>query len=91
MSKHTPGPWVPVSDTQVDGFTRVRVAAENGRAGLVAICSGCRTSVDEDEANAGLIAAAPQLADALEELLVYVPGQIGDPARAALRKAGRLP
>lgn len=26
-----------------------------------------------------------------DHLLIYVPGQIGDPARAALRKAGRLP
>lgn len=30
------------------------------------------------------------LADALQPLIVYVPGQIGDPARAVLKAAGRL-
>lgn len=100
-AKHTPGPWVPVSDTQVDGFTRVRVACEEGKAGLVATCSGCRKSTDEDEANARLIAAAPELADALEAILasdgfrgVFDASALHAAhgrAEIALRKAGRLP
>jgi hypothetical protein len=49
------------------------------------------------EANALLIAAAPELANALEECAAFILGAFGEPhpladrARAALRKAGRVP
>lgn len=46
-----------------------------------AVCGRNEALTDERDA----------LADALEGLLIYVPGQIGDPGRAALRLVGRPP
>ncbi len=63
MSEHTPGPWVIDEFYEPGGFYKIRAAdstichahslAENG-------------SDAETDANACLIAAAPELADALE-------------------------
>ena len=80
--KHTPGPWV-VDPAVRQGFTVyapkegfiVGTQDEEGRYGAI-----------ESEANARLIAAAPELLDALERYVHH----FGDPlkcARTAIAKA----
>ena len=93
LEKHTPGPWVVVSDSiyrDKDGPTHRRIAT-------VAIYG------DRDrkaQANARLIAAAPELQAALEGVMKWwqgtpqfaagedeMPAAVFDAARAALSKA----
>lgn len=75
MSAHTPGPWI--YDRHPDGFTISEEAEDPGRAeALAATPARSRWTgevltwlppTETDEANARLMAAAPELADALEE------------------------
>lgn len=81
---HTPGPWVELHD--FDGDYGIF-----GGPNLVAVTNH---DTDEDHANARLIAAAPEMLEALEELLGRVQGLLGgEPAElwckadAAIRKA----
>lgn len=85
---HTPGPWA---------IKREGVIAQQSSGEVVATC-GYKVAVgsDEDDANARLIAAAPELADALDNLIGALPADMDDLLRqrmeggfAALRKAGR--
>ncbi len=66
MIKHTPGPWKhnrgPVSES---------IYAPDGNGHLVAILY--HGDADNQAANARLIAAAPDLLEALEELLQHKP------------------
>jgi hypothetical protein len=73
--KYTPGPW-----TLGKGTVRVRTEEdEQGRTKLIAECyttnQGIRYPHDfeEREANARLISAAPDLLEALQELLKSLP------------------
>ena len=81
MSAHTPGPW----SLNVDGCGDVFVSGSN--SGYVVTIG----AVDEDEygrADANLIAAAPDLYEALADLVYAHEGQPGwGAARAALAKA----
>lgn len=95
MSKHTPGPWV------VDGDV---IRGDQQRNGSISVASMLdvsypygRRAGESKHANAHLIAAAPELLEALELLLSYTltceamlnskpAGQI-DIARAAIAKA----
>ena len=71
-TQHTPGPWHIGS-----GNGEGSIFAENGRmrletggTTLYAICHNVSTwNIDEDEANARLIAAAPQMLEALRSAL----------------------
>lgn len=80
---HTPGPW----ETSHDGHGGIYVGDKNGRqVGFVSLRS-------EQEANARLIAAAPELLEALRDLLADYDGSIEpgesaliDKARAAIAK-----
>lgn len=63
MTEHTPGPWR--TENRGGSYPISVVASEGGK--LVAPFSGGKT--DEETANAHLIAAAPDLKEALEELL----------------------
>lgn len=88
-ARHTPGPWFTargaqntyvISDSEKP-FARTIAHVQNDARG---------------ESNAALIAAAPELADALEALRTAVLDCYGlapalDETDAALRKAGRLP
>ena len=58
MSKHTPGPWRIHAGT-------IKFHIDNNKEGV------CSTSGDSiwDEANANLIAAAPELLEALKEII----------------------
>jgi len=84
-SYHSPGPWtVTGSGVSIDTFDGIRIRQENTGA-LKVRC-----------ANARLIAAAPELLDALEALLIVMeageceamhPDLAEQMARAAVRKA----
>lgn len=84
MNKHTPGPWVVNKEDFLD------VYAPNDGAYTVATVAV--TTDDEDEANSKLIAAAPDMAEALADIVNNAPGKRHPDwlarGRAALLKAG---
>ena len=81
MTTHTPGPWrLMNSDKEVYGAFE-----DDGRGWRVADLAWSTTNW---RANARLIAAAPELLAALEEMMYYDDGgHRGDKARAAIAKA----
>ena len=90
-TKHTPGEW-----TQSKFANGNIVSKETGR--LVANCMGYSTNMDNGEhikeslANAKLIAAAPELLEALKNCLFGVEKMIGweevsEQAKEAIKKA----
>ena len=113
MSKHTPGPWEVLNETEV--FTGLGADSGDGVKSLpsdgwmIADCGDCVTFTeigpaelgrDLRKANARLIAAAPDLLQALEGLLLAYndPGNTGsthddkvEAARAAIAKARVMP
>ncbi|WP_241356379.1 hypothetical protein [Pseudomonas aeruginosa] len=89
MSKHTPGPWEieRYSDGLIQIVGDVRIVSddeENVTTVVEAVARG-------DEANARLIAAAPELLEALTEAaeILWVLGQIG-PSPTALEKSAEF-
>jgi hypothetical protein len=99
MSAHTPGPWQVVSA----GTSQSRWIVGDREGGSIADCEppGPWMSDGEADANAQLIAAAPDLVEALKACVIetvdYMTiNELGDPeqqhnvkqARAALAKAG---
>ena len=88
MTQHTPGPWKAIAAAVYAGrpLSTVVVSGDHGRL-----------SADEAEANARLIAAAPELLEACKQMLAaldqlhreglreYHP--IADDTRAAIAKA----
>lgn len=70
MSAHTRGPWF----TARNGFSTVYIEARIGGGMLqeVAACGPTAEGPDQQEANARLIAAAPDLLAALEALDSYI-------------------
>ena len=90
MSKHTPGPWKAHLDEAyvVTGPDRGRVAIMTHLKGAHGL--GGRRSGDESAANARLIAAAPELLEALTDLLGWqtlAPDDVVAAARAAIARA----
>jgi hypothetical protein len=84
MSKHTPGPWVqtPWDSTAIFDAKNLQVP--------IAQTYPADTSQKEAEANARLVAAAPQLLEALELIVEQDPdgeGQGFIDARAAIKAA----
>jgi len=92
---HTSGPWQYVTGEDWDGAT---VQTQGGR--IIACCDGCdipgatkEPTTDEAKANARLIAAAPEMLEALRELCAdtYLADPINadrmSKARAAIAKA----
>lgn len=70
MSAHTPGPWQPWAGMSGQPLTKVaRYHSFPGAYEVVADCSHAVTGSASDEANARLIAAAPDLLHALRHLL----------------------
>ena len=87
MSNHTPGPWKVsrrfdvYQDTQVPGVGGTFVASTKGISELP-------ESVNQVcEADARLIAAAPDLLKALQDILIFDSALSQENARAAIRKA----
>ncbi len=87
MSKHTPGPWTVFDAAKEDGISDFYgIDAPNGDA----VVLYDREGGIESEADARLIAAAPDLLEALQQLVAChdeptCPGL--DLARAAISKA----
>ena len=89
--KWTPGPWRVLNDEAI------KVASSDGSLATVThIHLRGRRDTSEVEANAHLIAAAPDMAEALEKALNFITNTesemgetlpCGDAARAALAKA----
>lgn len=73
-SKHTPGPWVvtPHPDTHVDVFG-VGEIMDDKEMQYALSHTFCYQNA---EANARLIAAAPELLEALKDLIGWVPGGV---------------
>lgn len=90
MSKHTPGPWTAVSDP-LHFHSLTTIIAGNVVRGIpqVRIDVGGKADIGELEENARLIAAAPDLLEALEEIVRkdLLAGTILNDARAAIAKA----
>lgn len=98
MAKHTKGPWIAIHGHDKN---YVEPLNETSRGDYVAYCSGQGDiGIEEAAANADLIAAAPDLLEALDAMqrvwrVVYVEGlgrqiMVGDAiekARAAMSKA----
>ena len=83
MSKHTPGPWFSQYDD--NGFYEI------GSESVTFTLAFTYGEGDTDEANARLIAAAPDLLEALQDVLLELesigPMEKIDRARAAIAKA----
>lgn len=92
MSKHTPGPW-DYFVGNANGRGLIRIEGEGTGEHIASMPRGAVS-----ESNARLIAAAPDLLAALEDLVGYAAAEIGIPpneavggafkqARAAIAKA----
>lgn len=86
-AKHTPGPWEAIGN-----LVRSPAAKELGSGVMLAECADRwfqKVNSDEAKANARLIAAAPELLEALNDLLEQsgIDGLWADKARAAIAKA----
>lgn len=77
MDKHTPGPW---EEHPIDS-TAIQVRAGGAVVAEVATASYYTRLSAEQVANARLIAAAPELLEALEGLLSALDRQMTDPDR----------
>jgi hypothetical protein len=73
MSKHTPGPWTYDSVREVNGFPVYRILSGDGMVGALEQCNipgETRRELEQTlEANARLIAAAPELLEAAKNVL----------------------
>lgn len=80
MSKHTPGPWVK-KGIHWTGKNNEIVFVSNGPA------FGSESDFESAKANARLIAAAPELLEALEDLCECILETRGPSATLALKSA----
>lgn len=96
MSKHTPGPWMVTDsegDVSLNGGVSIGIDDAFGQDGGRDYCLATVVHGDPDElrANAELVAAAPELLAALEEMMEYRPcnqlGAVTHRARAVIAKA----
>lgn len=87
MSAHTPGPWVAKFEEAyyVIGPDLGRVAMMMNLKGAYGLAG--RRSGEESAANARLIAAAPELLEAIEGLLNALPSATAHPAIKSARNA----
>lgn len=85
MGKYTPGPWF----THRSGFSTVYVEAriDGGLLQEVAACGPTEKAAEQQDANARLIAAAPDLLEALQDAALWVDGDLKSKVRAAIAKA----
>lgn len=69
MPQHTPGPWTAPSAGIYTETGKMIAAVADPRMAKQACAPGGHPNMDEGHANARLIAAAPELLEALESLL----------------------
>ena len=87
MSSHTPGPWIIGTDPRYPSEPCVD-AVVDGVVWHIALCHmGLGPDDNSAEANARLIASAPELYAALKEALPALRGERREAALAALEKA----
>ena len=96
MNGHTPGPWMPDRDPRIGMEWNIHVLDRRGHA-ICFMAHSDGASRERDEANAALVAAAPDLLDALqvfaeqscsdEFITITVRTEHVQRARAALAKA----
>lgn len=99
-AKHTPGPWSFGADPCPDNATAIAICKENidahtkpssGHFFVVFTPDGRRTAMvghgPDGAANARLIAAAPELLEALKEASLWVDGDLKTNVQAAISKA----
>ena len=81
---HTPGPWLTTESTEHWGRVNVTIQAAFTANDIATAWQG---NTDTNRANARLIAAAPELLEALETLerLAGLPSMQDDPARVKAR------
>jgi len=93
MNKHTPGPWLVTGGTFVYALNDYGTNSfwANIYAGSQGGYKSAATPSEEIEANANLIAAAPDLLEALSKMLDHFEGQIPlelfELAESAINKA----
>jgi hypothetical protein len=95
--KHTPGPWTSKRPQPRVQINLKAIYCENLGYQVAFVNSDSRSIEENAHANARLIAAAPELLDALKEALVQIDNQCDvsvdewlfcrDKARAAIAKA----
>jgi hypothetical protein len=90
-TKHTPGPWTQYRDSR--GYVRIQSNVQGGPVAFIEEMNNTG-GTEQDHANARLIAAAPELLEALERITrvasVELTGRRDDvleQARAAIAKA----
>ncbi len=71
--KHTLGPWSVVIPKSKQVRMYVARPPEKGKAAPIVDVGGYGDTLEQDEANARLIAAAPELLEALEQILSELP------------------
>lgn len=72
MNKHTPGPWLVIGSEVFTGLGAENaegIASRSDEGWMIADCDAGSLSLDEVKANTALIAAAPDLLEALEVCL----------------------
>ncbi|HEY4136462.1 MAG TPA: hypothetical protein VGO34_14755 [Alphaproteobacteria bacterium] len=86
VSKHTPGPWAIEHKNPFETFVRGAPNEEGSRYVVAIVHPGHDNAT---EANARLIAAAPDLLDALKAVVAVADRKtdVFDQARAAIAKA----
>lgn len=72
MTKHTPGPWERFGVTEDYEYGSHYIPVKNGDGIQVAMVDVYNPGIQEAEMNADLIAAAPQLLLALEQMVLLV-------------------
>jgi hypothetical protein len=100
MSEHTKGPWVALPEERDKPYIRIRGTVLGGRYKIANVLTPVYDGVHEREAketraNARLIAAAPELLEALKEVFIIGDRLVSDvygdefveKARAAIAKA----
>jgi hypothetical protein len=90
MSKHTPGPWL--LHGRITQGNHLPCSAVTAKTLIAKVYSEAYNDIDEETANAILIAAAPELLEALKEFVEWI--EQGDydisflaKAQAAIAKA----
>lgn len=76
MSKHTPGPWVWDEDGAALRAPGKRIVLRDGE-GIWNLWNNPSLKGGMGEANARLIAAAPDLLEALQRVLRHIPAEAG--------------
>jgi hypothetical protein len=95
MSKHTPGPWqLRIGKTCSNEVT---AQSKRGKTWVIARTTGAKVGREQDDANANLIAAAPDMLHALEYIVNHcrvfcdesmdIDGMATEDAINALKKA----